>query len=227
MSEISATEVADYLRSNPEFLAEFPDLALSLRTPRENGATTQLASYQLDILRDRVRGLESRLRELMTIAQDNEALLQRLHLMALRLLRIGDRREGVLAIAAGLSEDFQAEHSRLVLIAPARVDLLAPWLLQWENGDARMQQFGDLWSLSTARCGRIKREQLSCLFGEAAPGIASAALVPLLGEAGPVGLLAIGSTDEQRFHPGMATDLLTRMGEMIAVALQRWCQDRS
>ncbi len=225
MSEAQADQIAAYLRDHPEFLADYPDLALSLRAPREDGATTQLASYQIDILRDRVRGLETRLRELLTIASDNEALLQRLHLLALRLLRIGDLREGVLAIAAGLNEDLQAEHARLLLIGAPAVDLLAPWLLQWPADDARLQQFVDLWPHRNARCGRIRRERLSALFGEAAPGIASAALVPLIGDAAPIGLLAIGSSDEQRFQPGMATDLLTRMGEMIAVAVLRWSQD--
>jgi len=222
MSELQPEQVANYLRLHPEFLSEFPDLAMSLRTPREDGATTQLASYQLDILRDRVRGLESRMRELIAIAQDNDLLLQRLHLLALRLLRIADLRQGVLAIAAGLKEDFQAEQSRLLLIGTAKIDLLAPWLLQWPQGDARLRKFDDLWQQSKALCGRINRDQLGALFGEAAPGIASAVLVPMLVESKPVGLLAIGSADDQRFHPGMGTELLTRMGEMVATALTQW-----
>lgn len=221
MSELTSAQIAEYLREHPEFLSDYPDLALSLRTPREDGATTQLASYQLDILRDRVRGLENRMRDLIAIAQDNEVLLLRLHLLALRLLRITDLRQGVLAIAAGLKEDFQAEQSRLLLIGSAKIDLRAPWLLQWPAGDSRLAGFDELWQ-SPALCGRIDRDQLGALFGQAAPGIASAVLVPLLVKTQPVGLLAIGSADEQRFHPGMGTDLLTRMGEMIATAVQQW-----
>jgi uncharacterized protein YigA (DUF484 family) len=44
------------------------------------------------------------------------------------------------------------------------------------------------------------------------------ALVPL-GEKGSVGLLALGSTDRDRFHPAMSTEFLARMAELIAASL--------
>jgi hypothetical protein len=50
--------------------------------------------------------------------------------------------------------------------------------------------------------------------------IGSVALVPL-GEAGTVGLLALGSAERERFHPGMSTEFLKRMGELITDALAR------
>ena len=58
----SALEVASYLRRHPDFLGEFPDIALSLSVPRDQGATTSLASYQLEVLRDQNRELNRRLR---------------------------------------------------------------------------------------------------------------------------------------------------------------------
>ncbi len=44
------------------------------------------------------------------------------------------------------------------------------------------------------------------------------ALVPL-GEKGSIGLLALGSTDRDRFHPGMSTEFLARMADLIADSL--------
>ncbi len=44
------------------------------------------------------------------------------------------------------------------------------------------------------------------------------ALVPL-GDHGSLGLLALGSTDRDRFHPGMSTEFLARMAELITDAL--------
>ena len=58
-------------------------------------------------------------------------------------------------------------------------------------------------------CGRLREEDLRALFGEAAEGIASVALVPL-GAGAVKGLLVLGSTDTAHFHPGMATDFLAR-----------------
>ena len=46
----------------------------------------------------------------------------------------------------------------------------------------------------------------------------SVALVPL-GEKGSLGLLALGSADRDRFHPGMSTEFLARLADLIADAL--------
>jgi uncharacterized protein YigA (DUF484 family) len=40
-----------------------------------------------------------------------------------------------------------------------------------------------------------------------------------LGAGAVKGLLVLGSTDTAHFHPGMATDFLTRIAELIATAL--------
>ena len=40
------------VRRHPDFLAQFPDLALDLTMPREDGEATSLLSYQIDVLRD-------------------------------------------------------------------------------------------------------------------------------------------------------------------------------
>jgi len=47
---LTAMEVASYLRRNPEFLNEFPDLALALVLPREQGSAASLASYAQPIV---------------------------------------------------------------------------------------------------------------------------------------------------------------------------------
>ena len=60
---LTTTEVASYLRRHPEFLSEYPDIALTLAVPRDQGATTSLASYQLDVLRDKNHELSRRLRD--------------------------------------------------------------------------------------------------------------------------------------------------------------------
>jgi uncharacterized protein YigA (DUF484 family) len=46
------------------------------------------------------------------------------------------------------------------------------------------------------------------------------ALVPL-GDHGSLGLLALGSTDRDRFHPGMSTDFLARLADLISDVLSR------
>ena len=77
--KLGAHEVAAWLRRHPAFLQQFPDLALTLVVPRENGPTASLASYQLDILREKNRELTKRLHELFANAQENERLAVRTH----------------------------------------------------------------------------------------------------------------------------------------------------
>jgi len=93
MSELSvkeglnAMDVASYLRRHPEFLREFPDIAMALVLPREQGQAASLASYQLDVLRDKNRELGRRLHELSANAEANERLAVRTHQLTLSLLR--------------------------------------------------------------------------------------------------------------------------------------------
>src|SRR3546814_20775507 len=71
---IGASEVAAWLRRHPDFLATYPDLALTLAPPRQEGSATSLASYQLDVLRDKNRELNRRLHELFATAQAHNHL---------------------------------------------------------------------------------------------------------------------------------------------------------
>jgi uncharacterized protein YigA (DUF484 family) len=118
-----------------------------------------------------------------------------------------------------------------VLIGPAEPALaqggLERFLRSVGGDDAALRSFDSLFESAKPRCGQVRDSQREFLFGADAGGVASVALVPLLrtGAAGvvtPVGLLAVGSNDPARFHPGMSTEFLARMGDLIADAVQRF-----
>lgn len=85
--KFGAHEVATWLRRHPTFLKQFPDLAVSLLVPRDDGPTASLATYQLEVLRDKNRELSRRLHELGSNAQENERLAVRTHQLTLALMR--------------------------------------------------------------------------------------------------------------------------------------------
>jgi len=87
------------------------------------------------------------------------------------------------------------------------------------SGDPALKSFETLFASGKPRCGQVRDSQREFLFGSDANDIGSVALVPL-GIKGSVGLLALGSTDRDRFHPGMSTDFLGRLAELIADALR-------
>jgi uncharacterized protein YigA (DUF484 family) len=81
-----------------------------------------------------------------------------------------------------------------------------------------LKSFETLFASGKPRCGQVRDSQREFLFGQDASDMGSVALVPL-GEKGSIGLLALGSTDRDRFHPGMSTEFLARMGELVAEVL--------
>ena len=67
-------------------------------------------------------------------------------------------------------------------------------------------------------CGRLRPKQQVFLFGENSAMVKSAVLIPLY-EARAIGVLAMGSNNPDRFHPGMGTMFLTQLGELVSRAL--------
>ena len=215
---LTAMEVASYLRRHPEFLKDFPDLALNLYMPREHGASTSLASYQLEILRDKNRDMGRRLHELIDIAAENEQLMVRVHSLTVGLMRERSLADSLRRIAAGLTEDFHTDLVRLVLFR-ADADLpVADWLIAQRDGAAAMPAFAEFVRRNEPLCGRLQPEKLDALFGAQAEEVRSAVLVPIDG----VGMLAIGSHEAARFHPGMGTVFLKLIAEAAAAAIARF-----
>jgi uncharacterized protein YigA (DUF484 family) len=213
-----ANEVAAYLRRHPRFLQEFPDLALSLAMPRDEGQATSLASYQLDVLRDKNRELNRRLQELFTVANENERLTVRVHQLTLALLRAGDLPATLRTMVACLTEDFRSELVRVLLFrTDAGLDA-ADWLRTVPADDVALQPFAEFRQTNEPLCGRLQDDKMAVLFGARAVVVHSTALMPV----GTRGMLAIGSTDPNRFYPGMGTLFLRLMAEALDAALARF-----
>jgi uncharacterized protein YigA (DUF484 family) len=215
---LDAMEVASYLRKHPDFLTEFPDLALALVLPREQGQAASLASYQLDVLRDKNRELNRRLHELIEIAHENQLLMVRVHTLTLALMRATSLPETLNAVVAALTEDFNTDLVRIVLFR-ADGDLpAAEWLLIEPEGARAMPVFSEFLKRAEPLCGRLQQDKLDALFGTRTGEVASAVLLPVDG----VGMLAVGSQDANRFHPGMGTVFLKLIAEAVASAVARF-----
>ena len=216
--KLGAHEVAAFLRRHPEFLRQFPDLAVSLVVPRDEGPAASLASYQLEVLRDKNRELNRRLQELFGNAQVNERLAVRTHQLTLALLKQNSAADTLRAMAASLSEDFQGDLVRIVSFRPVAGLEDADWLQAIDQGDKHVDPFRDCLADGEPLCGRLQPEKHALLYGARADEVQSSALLPMPSQ----GLIAVGSRDPNRFYPGMGTLFLRMMAESLATALRRF-----
>ena len=219
---LTAMEVASYLRRHPEFLGEFPDLALALVLPREQGSAASLASYQLDVLRDKNRELNRRLHELIEIAHENQLLMVRVHTLTLALMRATSLPETLNAVVAALTEDFNTDLVRIVLFRADGELPVAEWLLIEPEGPSALPAFAEFLKRAEPLCGRLQQDKLDALFGARVDDVASAVLLPIAG----VGMLAVASQDPNRFHPGMGTVFLKLIAEAVATAVARFAAEK-
>jgi len=216
--------VAEYLQTYPDFFERNGPLLAKLRLPhlRDAGATVSLVERQVEVLRERNQSLERKLKELVDVARANDALADRIHRLSQRLIRAHDLSATISAVETSLREDFDAMHSVLVLFLEEARPLQAAgrFLRADDIGSADIKTFESLLQASKPRCGQIRDAQRDYLFGKDSIEIGSVALTPL-GPKGALGILAIGASDAQRFHPAMSTEFLSRIGELVTYALIR------
>ncbi|HET6631386.1 MAG TPA: DUF484 family protein [Rhodanobacteraceae bacterium] len=218
---LDAMEVAAYLRRHPAFLKDFPDLAMHLQVPREQGPAASLAGYQLETLRASNAAQTRRLAELVEIAGENEQLMVQVHSLNLTLMRASTLEQTVRSVVGGLTEDFGTDLVRLVLFARHESLPHAEWLVQRDGGAAAWPEFTDFLKRHEPLCGRLSADKLIALFGDSAADVRSVALMRL----GHSGMLAIGSLEANRFHPGIGTIFLKLIAEAVTAALLRFRDD--
>ena len=227
LEAVDEQTVTQYLQQHPDLFDRHPQLLTRLRLqhPR-NGTTVSLIERQVDVLREKHAALEQKLGEFVRVARANDALADRIHRFTRRLLRTATRSQALTQIEAGLREDFDAYHTVLVLpVAPGKAgapsgDAASRFLRQVPTDDVTFRSFETLFSSARPRCGQVRDSQREFLFGTEAGVIASVALIPLNAMTPPA-LLALGSVDRDRFHPGMSIEFLSRMAELIADSLLR------
>ncbi len=213
-----ADRVAAYLLAHPDFLDTHPEVFAALDVPHDNGGVVSLVHRQIATLRGQSDKYRSQLEELVAVARENDALAARLHRLMLALIEATSRDEVLDTLREQLREQFQADAVELKLFPSLSVKQQA------EQGDSGPALFEDFIAKRRPSCGALPPSQLDFLFGDRAGDTASVALIPL--DAGTEeGLLAIGSRDAERFHPGQAMDFLTRLGEVVSHSLRAVARD--
>jgi hypothetical protein len=242
---MNAQDVADYLQQHPEFFEEHATLFAALMVPHPHGGRAiPLAERQMITLREKNRVLELKVAELMRYGQENDAISERLARWTRMLLLQRSPRLLPETLTGSLEEIFSVPHVALSLWEAAddyadvaRASEASPQLVAFVGGlrgpfcgvpAGEAIRATALFHRPPATQAKLERTTTD---GTAADGesgsaesdVRSVALIPLHRGAAPepFGLLALGSADARRFHDGMGTDFLARIGENASAALTR------
>ncbi len=214
---MNAQEVAAYLQSHTEFFEDYADMLAEITIPHPHGGRAiPISERQILTLREKSRQLENKLRELIQFGEENDAISEKVHRLAIALLAAPALPRLIDVIQFNLGEDFAVPHVALRAWHPGASAV--PGL---DEASTVTRDFA--LSLAQPYCVSHVMVDTASLFGEAAPQLRSFSYIPL--RQGEVfGLLALASESAQRFYPEMGTVFLKRIGELVSAALWRYLE---
>jgi uncharacterized protein len=220
-ASLDARSVALYLKDNPRFFDDHPELLTGLRlTTQLGGRTVSLQERQAEILREKLKVLELKLSHLNRIAKENDAIMAKFHMWVdtLLLSQANDQSPDTLIDAMRDGFGIQSVSLRLWDVADEHANA---WFAQKVSEETR--EFAN--QLQQPYCGPATG-QPGVVWLDDAANMQSAALLSLqnLDTKKSFGLLVLGSTDPQRFSADLATDFLTRIAHTASAALQNMTQ---
>ena len=219
---LTDAQVTEYLLAEPEFFERNTGTLAKLQLPQNrNGAAISLVERQVLVLREKNAALERKLHDLVENGRGNEAIVDRVHRLTRRLLRASDPAGVLCALETSLREDFGTSRWVLVITDPSLqklADLANSQVRAVPKGSPELKIFESFFESARPRSGQIRDTQREYLFGSNDDSVGSTVLVPL-GDGASLGLLAIASSDTERYLPTMSTDFLIRIGEILTEAL--------
>lgn len=215
---ITENDIANYLANTPGFFERHAELLATIQLTSPHGQrAVSLQERQMEMLRERIKGLEMRIVEMIRHGQENVAIADRLQRWTRSILLTAEARELPAAMVQEMQRQFLIPQAALRLwsVAPAFAD---EWFAADVSDDVRT--FAS--SLSVPYCGlNAGFEAVGWL--DTPAGVASMALIPLRhglhDEA--FGLLVLASPDPTRYAADMGTEFLGRIGEIASAGLSR------
>lgn len=216
---ISEAEIAEFLLRTPEFFERHAELLAGARLTSPHGQrAVSLQERQMEMLREKIRGLELRIVQMIRHGQDNEAIADRLHRWTRAILLTANAGDLPEVIVRELKHEFMIPRAALRIWGAAD-PYTALRFAQGASDDVR--SFAA--SLTQPYCGLDSGFE-ACRWLEDPDSVASVAMIPLRhGNAMPsaFGLLVLGSPDPTRYSADLGTEFLARIGEIASAGLSR------
>ena len=215
---ITEADIANFLANTPGFFERHAELlgAVQLTSPHGQRAVS-LQERQMEMLRDKIKGLEGKIIEMIRNAQDNLGLADRLHRWTLEIMQTASPADVPERVVAGLMRQFQIPQAGIRVWGADEPYAALPFA-QPVGADAKT--FAS--SLSAPYCG-VNAGFEAAQWLAAPAQIMSLALIPLRAAPGApaFGMLVLGSPDPTRYSADMGTEFLVRVGEIASAGLAR------
>jgi uncharacterized protein YigA (DUF484 family) len=209
-------EVARYLKEHPEFFEEYSDFLTSIQIPHPHGGRAiSISERQMLALREKGRMLEGKLRELVQFGEDNDSISERVHRITLALLAARDLPSLLDSLYKNLGGDFAVPSVALRLW----VDGMTRDRAEFTHITQEARVFAE--SLTGPYFSDHAMFDSGAWFEGGGDVVRSLVYLPLRAER-TFGLMAMGSDDRDRFSSDQGTLYLTRLGEIVSMALNRY-----
>lgn len=211
--------VREYLKNHDDFLQRYPDMLDYLHVSHASGSAISLVEKQVSVLRERNTEIRQRLKALSANAKDNDTLYEQTRSLVLKLLDAESEEALYSTFMTTMKEDFQADYASMILYG----DTGSSEGCRTETREAVKKEIGSLFRGHKAVCGTLRTEELTFLFAEGAE-VGSAAMMPLSGnspESEPLGLIAVGSADANRYNKTVGTLFLSHIANVVVKLLAR------
>ena len=215
---ITEGDIAQFLARTPDFFERHAELLASVQLSSGHGnRAISLSERQASLLREKIKALETRVAEMIGHGQDNLVIAGKMQSWTRRLLQTAQARDLPGAIVESLAAELQISQAAIRLwgVDPAHA---GEGFALDVSDDVR--SFAA--SLSAPYCGVNPGIEAARWLPDAAQARSMALIALRTGLGAPVsGLLVLASPDAQRFHSGMGTEFLERLGELAGAALSR------
>ncbi|MEH6634306.1 MAG: DUF484 family protein [Halioglobus sp.] len=213
--ELNDELVREYLKNHDDFLQRNPEMLDYLHISHASGSAVSLVEKQVGILRERNVDMRHRLNTLSGNARDNDKLYERTSALILKLLEADSIDTLYRTFIDGMTRNFDVEHASMILYGEPGSSSEC----RIETQESAKIEIGALFRGHKAVCGTLRKEELTYLFPDAGE-VGSAALMPLLNDE-QLGLIAVGSSDGNRYNSTMGTMFLSHIADVIVRLLPR------
>jgi len=216
---ITEDDIANYLANTPSFFERHAELLASVQLTSPHGQrAVSLQERQMEMLRDKIKGLEGKIIEMIRHGQENVAIADKLHRWTRELMLTGNAGDLPDVLVRELRHQFMIPQAGIRVWGAADAFAALPFAVP-VSADVKSLAA----SLTLPYCGINSGFEAAGWLDDPAAAM-SIAMIPLRHGAMTTeafGMLVLASPDPTRYTADMGTEFLLRIGEIAGACLSR------